>query len=111
MKTFNYIIFIILITTASSYSQEKQGKQSSSEPGIQKKVENSDSTSAKFIDVDGDGINDLRQRKGMKKRNGRMDNFIDKDGDGINDNRCEGLGWSSKGKGRGKGSGRHSGNK
>lgn len=111
MKNLIHIFIMILIVSLNSFSQEKTGKQSE-ERGIEKQVQTTgDSASAKFIDADGDGINDLKQRKGIQKRKGRMDNFIDKDGDGINDNRCEGLGWSSKGKGKGRGSGRHSGKK
>lgn len=110
MKISYYITFIILSFTVISFAQEKQDNNPAKEPGIEKQTSvNSDSTGAKFIDVDGDGINDARQKKGMKKRKGRMDNFVDKDGDGINDNRSEGMGWSSKGKGRGKGSGKRSG--
>lgn len=110
MKISYYITFIILSFTVVSFAQEKSDKTPARESGIEKQISaDSDSTGAKFIDIDGDGINDARQKKGMKKRKGRMDKFIDKDGDGINDNRSEGMGWSSKGKGRGKGSGKHSG--
>jgi len=109
MKHLIYIFSIILISSAVSFTQEKKQNQSITQPGIEKQTSGKDSVDVKFIDADGDGINDLRQRQGMKKRKGRMDNFVDKDGDGINDNRCEGLGWSTKGKGRGKGSGRQSG--
>jgi hypothetical protein len=51
----------------------------------------------KFIDLNGDGINDNEEGKG-KQKGKKRDKFVDKDGDGINDNRCEGLGWGNKGK-------------
>ncbi|MGE5499721.1 MAG: hypothetical protein ACM3Q2_16740 [Syntrophothermus sp.] len=63
----------------------------------------------RFIDADGDGINDIApgQKMGMNnmhrmKKKG-MEGFTDKDGDGINDNRAKGMGWSGKGKGHGFG--------
>jgi len=56
----------------------------------------------KFMDENGDGVDDnmpmkrMRMGKGMGKGKG-MDNFEDKDGDGINDNRACGMGWKAKG--------------
>jgi hypothetical protein len=68
----------------------------------------------KFIDENGDGVDDnmagrrMRMRQGMGKGKGKgMDNFVDKDGDGINDNRAHGMGW--QGKGKKGGLGRHGG--
>lgn len=60
----------------------------------------------KFIDKDGDGINDLKVKEKSDKSNQDLkekgknrdkgirgnDRFIDADGDGINDNRCRGMG-------------------
>jgi len=46
----------------------------------------------KFIDTDGDGINDRLQRKQKAIRRGN-DKFIDRDGDGICDDRVNGLGF------------------
>lgn len=63
----------------------------------------------RFIDADGDGINDLAPGKKMgmnnmqKMKKKGMEGFTDKDGDGINDNRAKGMGWSGKGKGHGFG--------
>ncbi|HEX2868151.1 MAG TPA: hypothetical protein VHO03_13980 [Ignavibacteriales bacterium] len=67
----------------------------------------------KFIDENGDGVDDnapngrMRMRMGQKGNGKGMDNFVDKDGDGINDNRACGMGWQGQGR---KGSlGRHGG--
>jgi hypothetical protein len=46
----------------------------------------------KFIDTDGDGINDRLQRRQKAIRRGN-DKFIDRDGDGICDDRVSGLGF------------------
>ena len=46
----------------------------------------------KFIDEDGDGIDD-RLAGGRKKLRRGMDKFIDRDGDGICDDRASGLGF------------------
>jgi hypothetical protein len=60
----------------------------------------------KFVDLDGDGINDVRSPKPNMPPNEqkkKVEHFTDKDGDGINDDRARGMGWSSKDKKRGFG--------
>jgi len=46
----------------------------------------------KFVDENGDGIDDRLQGRGKGMRRGK-DRFIDQDGDGICDDRASGLGF------------------
>jgi len=111
MKTFSKILFILVFLTIAASAQDKT-EPKKKEP-VEKKeeikseeVKTEDKDAEKFIDENGDGINDNQQGKGLRKRKGRTDKFIDNDGDGINDNRCQGMGW---GKSRQKGHGKHPG--
>ena len=49
-------------------------------------------TGQKFVDENGDGINDRLAGQGKGPRRGK-DRFIDRDGDGICDDRAAGLGF------------------
>lgn len=104
------LLFLVFFTTAVAAQDKTESKQK--EP-VEKQdmtkteeVKKEDQNQEKFIDENGDGINDNQQGKGLRKRKGRTDKFIDNDGDGINDNRCQGMGW---GKGKQKGHGKHPG--
>lgn len=57
-------------------------------------------TSPRFIDEDGDGIDDRASGKGPGIRRGK-DRFVDEDGDGICDTRVGGLGFRQRGSGAG----------
>jgi len=112
MKTLIKILFVLLMIVSVSFAQEKMTQDKKSEQVEQeKKSPQLDETvkaeyqEQKFVDKNGDGIDDSKQQKGKMKRKGKMDTFVDKDGDGINDNRCQGMGW---GKGSRKGHGKNS---
>lgn len=67
--------------------------------------EESNITHKKFIDVDGDGMDDrVAERRGMRRQQGQQDFFIDEDGDGISDHRgfkrVQRQGAGKRGKGR-----------
>jgi len=109
---FTKILFVVLIIVSVSFAQEKiQQEKKSGQVEQEKKTQPANETvkaekqEVKFIDQNGDGIDDTKQRKGKMKKKGKMDTFEDKDGDGINDNRCQGMGW---GKGSRKGYGKNS---
>ncbi|MCX6151521.1 MAG: hypothetical protein NTX22_13400 [Ignavibacteriales bacterium] len=109
MKTFYKILFLLVFSVAVINAQEKSlpkkdGEAKNNEEGKTEIIKKENPDQQKFIDENGDGINDTKQGKGMKKRRGKTDTFVDKDGDGINDNRCQGMGW---GKGKQKGFGKH----
>jgi len=57
-------------------------------------------TNPRFMDEDGDGIDDRAVGKGQGIRRGK-DRFIDEDGDGICDTRAGGLGLRQRGSGAG----------
>jgi hypothetical protein len=111
MKTFIKILLIFIFFTMAAVAQDKS-EPKKNEPVIKQDAEKKEEITKenqdkdKFIDENGDGIDDNQQGKGLRKRKGRTDKFIDSDGDGINDNRCQGMGW---GKGRQKGHGKHPG--
>lgn len=112
MKSFIKILFFLLIMVSVSSAQEKMTQDKKSEPVEQeKKTQPSDENvkaekqEEKFVDKNGDGIDNSKQPKGKMKKKRKMDTFEDKDGDGINDNRCQGMGW---GKGNRKGYGKNS---
>ncbi|HEX2961485.1 MAG: hypothetical protein HF309_17595 [Ignavibacteria bacterium] len=133
MKKLFYIFLFIIISSVPFRAQEKTEQKKDTQ---EKSVQTDDKKSVtdepagqqqqptgklkgfkhKFIDENGDGVDDnmpgrrARMRAGMEKGKGKgMDNFVDKDGDGINDNRAQGMGW--QGKGRKGGLGRHGGGK
>jgi hypothetical protein len=111
MKAFSKILLILVFFTIAAAAQEKTEpkKKEPVEKNEEMKTEENkkeDQGKEKFIDENGDGINDNQQGKGFKNRKGRNDKFVDNDGDGINDNRCQGMGWS---KGKQKGHGKHPG--
>ncbi|MEI7811846.1 MAG: hypothetical protein WCJ01_05400 [Ignavibacteria bacterium] len=114
MKKIIYIALIALLP-AILFAQEKASdskEQVKDNDKMQQKVETPgkseadiNAKSTRFIDADGDGINDLRHDGSQKPKFMRknMEKFTDKDGDGINDNRARGMGWSGKGKPKGFG--------
>jgi hypothetical protein len=57
-------------------------------------------TSARFVDENGDGIDDRAVGKGSGFQRGK-DRFVDEDGDGICDTRATGLGFRRRGAGVG----------
>jgi hypothetical protein len=112
MKIFIKILLVMIFGLTSLNAQEKTTQDKKQEKVEQeKKIPQTDETvktdnpEQKFVDKNGDGIDDSKQMKGKMKRKGKMDTFEDKDGDGINDNRCQGMGW---GKGSRKGYGKNS---
>ena len=109
MKLFFKILFFLTFSTLVVVAQEKtESKENEAVENKEAKTEEvmkKDQDKEKFVDENGDGINDNQQRKGQKKKKGKTDEFIDNDGDGINDNRCQGMSW---GKGKQKGYGKHS---
>ena len=100
---FSKIILIIffLFSLCVFAQQEKEGlkKEQTSKSGDKKAKENvSNIKKNKFIDLNGDGLNDNMQNKKITAPDGKHDKFVDKDGDGLNDNRVQGMGWDKKGK-------------
>jgi hypothetical protein len=57
-------------------------------------------TSARFVDENGDGIDDRTVDRGPGFQRGK-DRFVDEDGDGICDTRATGLGFRRRGAGAG----------
>jgi hypothetical protein len=110
MKTLLKILFILILCTIAGNAQDKT-EPKKSESAIEKEeikkeeVKKEEKELQKFVDENGDGIDDNQQGNGLRKRKGQTDKFVDNDGDGINDNRCQGMGW---GKGKQKGYGKHS---
>ncbi len=76
---FYYILLFSIILSVPVWGQDslKAAAEDSSAKNVKKQ---------KFIDLNGDGINDYRDNKG------NTDKFIDKDGDGINDGEESALG-------------------
>lgn len=128
MKKLFYIPLFVILFSASFLAQEKtEQKKDPKEKTLQTDDKNTVTEDPgtkpsgkmkglkhRFIDENGDGVDDnmpgrqMRARMGMGKGKGKgMDNFVDKDGDGINDNRAQGMGW--QGKGKKGGLGRHGG--
>jgi hypothetical protein len=100
MRKFFFIIYAGILFGISSIAQDNGNATANStdDKGDKKKQENILlPEKEKFIDLNGNGINDKEEEKG-KQKGRKRDKFVDKDGDGINDNRCEGLGWGNKGK-------------
>jgi hypothetical protein len=110
MKKLIISLILSLLFLSISYSQtaeEKNAKVTQKETVTGAKT--------KYIDKNGDGINDLLQNKVNGKGNaygktkqemkGNKDRFIDADGDGICDSRAKGLGFKFLGKGPGMGNG------
>ena len=106
-KILPVLVFFTVTAVAQVKTEPKKKEPIEKDEGIKtEEVRTEDQDTVKFIDENGDGINDNQQGKGLRKRKGRTDKFIDNDGDGINDNRCQGMGW---GKGKQKGHGKHTG--
>jgi hypothetical protein len=100
MRKLLFITCAGILFSISSFAQDKGNAaiNSSDNKENKKKQENIVlPEKEKFIDLNGNGINDKEEEKG-KQKGRKRDKFVDKDGDGINDNRCEGLGWGNKGK-------------
>jgi|WetSurMetagenome_2_1015567.scaffolds.fasta_scaffold368795_2 hypothetical protein len=110
MKNLLKILIILVLFTIAVIAQEKT-EPKKLDPSTEKEetkteeVKKEENDKQKFVDENGDGIDDNQQGKGLRKRKGKTDKFVDNDGDGINDNRCQGMGW---GKGKQKGYGKHS---
>jgi hypothetical protein len=100
MRKVLFIIYAGILMGISSVAQDK-GNASTNSPGNKEDKKGQGNITIpekeKFIDLNGNGINDKEEIKGKQKGKNR-DKFVDKDGDGINDNRCDGLGWGNKGK-------------
>jgi hypothetical protein len=97
-----YIIIFALGFLAAASGQEKEapkpndGSSAKTKATVEKKQQPAEAP--KFIDKNGDGINDNKGQQKRQRGKWNSDKFIDNDGDGINDNRCQGLGWGNKGK-------------
>jgi hypothetical protein len=102
MKLLKIILTIVFLFTLCTFAQqEKEGQkkdQTSKSTDKQAKEKVSNIKKAKFIDLNGDGLNDNTQNKKITAPDGKHDKFVDKDGDGLNDNRVQGMGWDKKGK-------------
>jgi hypothetical protein len=103
-------LLLLLFAGATAFSQEKEPQRGESNVTAPDATKQTDSGTERFIDTDGDGIDDAKQRpdenasmEGEKRRRRERarDRFIDADGDGINDNRCGGVGVS-KGTNKGR---------
>jgi hypothetical protein len=105
MKKILTIFLLIGFTSVlQSQSETKQTTKST-----EKTPPSTTVTKGKFVDKNGDGINDNLKNQptsqqpnlgGIKKPN---DVFIDEDGDGICDRRANGMGFGQKGMGKMKG--------
>jgi hypothetical protein len=110
------LVLIIALSLALSVSMmaQSQEKEKASKTKDASQLSGTEKQNAKkelkgFVDTDGDGIDDRKLKtldtepgtpKRTRKRDRKRDHFIDSDGDGINDNRCNGLGFGSKGRHR-----------
>ncbi|MBN1448422.1 MAG: hypothetical protein JXA28_10870 [Bacteroidetes bacterium] len=98
-----YTIAILLLTAQAVFAQEEpvKEKQTPQQEQAAQQQAAQQRSDIRFVDEDGDGINDNalmrgqrdgRETEGIQIRERRRDHFIDNDGDGINDNRCSGVG-------------------
>ncbi len=95
MKSVLALFFVGALCTAPALGQSTSDSSAVN-------ADTSSQRSGKFVDKDGNGIDD---RKEGKVRGRGKDKFIDADGDGICDGRENGLGFRG-GKGAGAGRGR-----
>jgi hypothetical protein len=92
MKNLALISLLLILSAFSAPAQTasdtsgKSSDTSATSGSRQKRV------GQKFVDMDGDGIDDRLEREGKKVRRGK-DRFVDADGDGICDDRATGLGF------------------
>ena len=102
LKVFFLILFFV---TGSVLYGQNEPKSTEGKTTDKVKIE-SGTVKEKFMDKDGDGINDnIETKRGNRLGNkfgaGKgKDLFIDEDGDGICDNRANGIGFGAKGKGK-----------
>ncbi|MCC6398997.1 MAG: hypothetical protein IT282_18430 [Bacteroidetes bacterium] len=99
MKT-TYILFaLLMLFVPQLLGAQTQPDSTANRERLQKREK------MKFIDENGDGIDDRLGRTGAGRQRGK-DRFIDADGDGICDDRANGLGfrYGKTGTGLGKGS-------
>ena len=95
MRKLLFIIITTLLFGISIFAQDKGDATTKSPPNMEEKKKQENVVTPekeKFIDLNGNGINDKEEEKG-KQKGRKRDKFVDKDGDGINDNRCQGLNW------------------
>lgn len=106
MKTL--LVVILLLLAAVEAPAQVRGDSTASQARLRER------SSQKFLDEDGDGIDD---RTGGQGKQRRKDTFIDRDKDGICDDRAHGLGFRrgrgmvKGGKGPAAGKGQGSGGK
>ncbi len=102
-----FTIFLIALTI-SALPLLAQDRPEGKGPHGKKHAQATEQTAPRFVDEDGDGIDDRgkqnpqsvksspdetsSQGKKQQLRMNRRDRFIDQDGDGINDERCSGTG-------------------
>ena len=80
-----FLILAIVLFAHAAPAQTSADTSATAKPQRERAVK-------KFIDADGDGIDDRLTGKGKELRRGK-DRFIDRDGDGICDDRASGLGF------------------
>jgi hypothetical protein len=102
LKISSALLFASFLIAPTMSAQEKPSRDSKTATE-KAQPEKEDQPEVRFVDEDGDGINDnaaqVRERgeqdgSGQQLRTRRRDHFIDQDGDGINDERCSGMGIS-----------------
>jgi hypothetical protein len=100
MRKLLLITLVTLIISITTFAQDKGNEKTNTQVNKEDTRQNDNNLlpdKEKFIDLNGNGINDYEEQKG-KQKGKKRDKFIDKDGDGINDNRCQGLSWGNSGK-------------
>ncbi len=92
------VLFLFLIVPSPIYAQGRPDSAANRQRQPAPLVPAA--TSTRFIDENGDGIDDRSMGMGLGNRRGK-DRFVDEDGDGICDTRATGLGFRRRGAGAG----------